>query len=297
MRAAGAIVLGGLLLAGCVAEPPPPDTSPAAWLRAARERHLAGESAAEFARLQGEAAGENRKQQLPDLARLVRSGGDPERRAELLTDTLRECVAIASVRLVNRGESVSATADRLYARELDFRSLVMLAEKEFLDSVVWKTPAAAARERELRQELPARFGATPDRVQLAMPAETPVSSPPEAFRRIYGNDPAALLRFGGAILALPGEFARQYIADPGFRPEGIWLEARRLAALAAAAAVEERLAAAYAAWRRDPSPVNLFRWRKWHYRRRLELSSVPLLRGSAADLRALESLMELQSAF
>ena len=298
MRHVGLTALCGLLLAGCATVAPPP-SGLAHWQSVARQRHLAGESAAEFTRLRDQAAGEGRKQELPDLARLVRGDISPELRARTVTDTLRECVAIASVRLVPLGETVSQVAQRIHGRTLDFQTALALAEKEYLDAIVWKTPAAARRERELQQELYSRFGEQPPpgSYALAMPEMITVSPMPEMIRRHYGNDPAALLRFGGVILAMPGEFARQYAARPDFRPEGIWLEARRLAALAAIAVTERELQTAFDLWRRDPSPANLFRWRNWFYRRELELSAVPLLRGSDADLKALDSLMLLQPSF
>ena len=223
----------------------------------------------------------------------------PELRARIVTDILRECVAIASVRLVPMGETVSQVAQKIYGRTLDFRTALALAEKEKLDATVWKIPTDSLRERELQQELYFRFGELPPpgSYALAMPEPLPVSPMPELIRKHYGDDPAALLRFGGVILAMPGEFARQYAARPDFRPEGIWLEARRLAALAAVSVVESELQRAFELWKRSPSPVSLFRWREWFYRRELELSAVPLLRGSEADLKALDSLMLLQTPF
>ena len=295
----GAILLTAVLLAGCVRTVPEPE-GPEQWVALARRRHLAGESAAEFSRLQAEAGRENRKQGLPDLARLVRGPISPERRAEIVTDTLRECVAIASVRLVDRGDTVTAVARKIHGSELDFRSAMLLAEKEFLDSVVWKTPAQTARDRELRQEMLDRFGAVPPPGKAEFPPPSPpgtATESPVPVVRVYGKDPAALLRFGAFILSLPGEFARQYIADPDYKPEGIWLEARRIAALAALAAAEREYARAYADWRREPSPENLFRCRKWRLRQVRESSAVPLLRGNASDLQALQALMELQEPF
>lgn len=297
MRGGRFIVPIALLLAGCVSGEPEA-SGLSHWRAVARQRLLAGESAAEFTRLRREAAAGNRRQELPDLARLVRTSPG-ERSAVLTADILRECVAVASARLVPNGETVSSVARQLHARTLDCQSAVMLAEKAMLDATLWKDAAARTRETELESELRNRFGVVPppDSYVLPAPEAFPVTPMPDVLRRHYGDDPAAPLRFGAVILALPGELARQLIADPGFNPDGIWLEARRLAALAALHGTETELRRAVEQWRADPSPRNLFRCRRWYFRRELELSAVPLLRGSEADLRALESLMELLPPF
>jgi len=285
-----------MLGAGCTVFNAAAPSTLATWQAVAKERNLAGESVAKLSRCTQLAANERRRHELPDLLKLSKNM-PPQQATGLFLDILRESVAVASMRLLDENDTLLSVATRLSTGELDHLTAVLLAEKDYLDSISWKDADVAARETELHRNLTALLGKIPDSDSyfLAMPEPIRPTPLPEIIRKNYGSDPAALLKFANVILALPAEFARQLIASPDTPVTGVWLEARCHAAMCAVAFSEHFLNLALQAYRRDPSPENLYSWRKWFYRRQQALADVPLIRGSQNDIRSLEALIQLHN--
>lgn len=283
-----------LLISGCAPERSSRRNDLTFWCSAAREKHLAGGSLAEFTRMQEMLAGDKLKHQLPDLIRLLPEM-PPEKAAETAVGILNECVLAVSTVMLPPEVPLSHFSRRIYGRNLDRQSAEMLAEKSLLESTFFQSAAQYTRERELHSELAAHFGSIPPpgTSGLAAVQEIPVSPMPELTGKYFGSDPASLIRLGDLILALPGEFARQLAAAPESGINGIWLEARRLAALSALHIAEKELAAIVSKVKSQNTPENLYRFRRWFYLRENILSSIPLLRGSQRDIEDLESIIQL----
>ncbi len=249
---------------------------------------------AEFTRLQQVVSGGKLKYQLPDMILPVQKM-PPEKAAWTAVNILNECVLAASTLLLPADATVTEAARRVYGQELDRSSAVMLAEKCFLENTVWKTPEQQTRENELHSELFAHFGTVPPpgTSGLAAVRQFPVSPMPDLTAKYFGRTPAALLRLGSLILAMPGEFARQLSVAPDTKIDGVWLETRRLAALSALHIIETHLVRAAAEYSAKSTPENLFAFRRWYYLREKTLSAVPLLRGSTNDTVILESILQL----
>ena len=285
------------LLTGCAVKTAENVRSLSYWRELARERLLAGESTAHFERYQREFTNGQKSLNLPDMVKLVTSESG-EKAAELSLSVLHDCMLSASVLLIPEGVSRSEYAQDLFGRQLDWRSALILSEKVLSDSDPWKDPAASEREYELHSEITLHFGKIPGSpVMLEEPQPVNVSPMPDEIRDIYGKEPVSLLKLGAVILALPGEFAKQLILTPGSNINGIWLEAQRTAVLAALHISERELAAAWHAFCKERSARNVFRYRKWFYRREMFISSMPMMRGTADDFKAWKSMLLLQNHF
>lgn len=293
-RAAAAAVAAVMLISGCATTTDIQRNELSFWRSAARQNHLAGGSLAEFTRLYDTVAGDKLKHQLPDLLRMIESM-PPEKAAESAVNILNECILAASTWLLPQEAEISLVSRQMYGRTLDWQSAAMLAEKDFLENIIWKTPAQYARENDLNHELAAFFGTVPPPgcAGLAAVQELPVSPMPELTAKYFGRDPAALLHLGSLLLAMPGEFARQLAAAPETKFDGVWREMVRVAALSALHITEKELAGAAAAYKNGETPANLYNFRRWYYLRENILSTVPIMRGSPDDINSVESMFQL----
>lgn len=256
--------------------------------RIAVKRDLDGDTAQRLSELARRSVRDEKRHGLSDMAGFVmhapaEAGGETARR--MLWDGASLCAAM-----------FSADPDReirdLCRGELECRTAQLVAEREFLDRIIWKTPEQTRREKELRSESLQLFGPVPEEaisgVELAFPPETEGDDPPG------GADALKALKLAGALLLIPDEIKRLKLADPAFSAQGIVLEVVRMAAEKALAIDESQLREAEKRWRLDPTEENLFRWRRWFYIRELDASRMPEKRGSEEDRRFVESMVLLR---
>lgn len=287
-----------LLICGCVTAIIQQDTlvpSLETWQVQALERNLAGETAAALSQLARQSTRGSRREELPDLARFVREN-PPEQGTILSRKMLWECMELCNTQFSPAPEKMIR---EFREGELRCRTALLIAEKQFLDQVIWKTPKQQQRSSEVDSELSQLCGNMPfselSAIKLVMPQETADFTANAAIP--VSQDPAEALQIAGVICLLPVEIRRQMLADPEFSPEGILKEVQFLASSYALLLDLKYLNAALAAYKKEPSAENLWLFRKWYYRAQLDNSRRPAERGTAKDRQFINSMLLLQESF
>ncbi len=287
-----------VLIAGCnVTTSAKNDILPplARWQELAVARHLDGESAEALKHLAQEKYRAALRQKLPDLAVFVRDNRSAKA-YELSIDILWECVEAGNILFV---DDPLLFVRQMKSGTIRCRTASLIAEKQFLDTVVWKTPAQQQRSAEVDSELSYLCGGIPygelSQIPLASPEEMKKFSAPSAVP--VSEDPAEILQIAGVFCLIPPEIQRQKLADPYFRSGGIGFEVMYMAATYALYADFQQLRAAQAAYEKNPTAENLWLWRKWFYRAELDKSRIPIYRGSDKDKQFLNSMLLLQEGF
>lgn len=258
-------------------------------------RNLDGETASALEKLASAALQSSRWKNLPDLAAFVRESpmgkGD-----ELCRNILWECNEACNVQFT---PDPASFVKKWRAGELRCRLALALAEKQFLDSVAWKTPLQQQREDELQSELLQLAGDIPESrlssVKLAFPGEMPEF--PAGLLLPVSEDPAEALQIAGVICLLPEEIRRQQLADAGF-PIGAILDEITFTAGSYILHLDKKhLHSAIDRYHKEPSAENLWLYRKWFYRTELDISRMPQKKRdrNAADFIA--SMLLLQESF
>jgi hypothetical protein len=287
-----------MLIAGChLTESAKSDILPPLykWQQAAEDRHLDGESADALKHLAQEKYRAALRQKLPDLAVFVREKRSEEA-YELSVDILWECVEASNILFV---DDPAVFIRRMRRGTIRCRAASLIAEKQFLDTVVWKSAAQQERSLEVDSELSQLCGGIPygelAQIILATPEEMKKFSAETALP--VSEDPAEILQIAGVFCLIPPEIQRQKLADPYFRSGGIGFEVMYMAATYALYIDCHQLRSAQLAYEKNPTAENLWRWRKWFYRAELDKSRIPVYRGSDKDKQFLNSMLLLQESF
>jgi hypothetical protein len=268
----------------------------AKWQRNALTRNLPGETAIMLSDIAAQVRfGQKSHLALPDLAAFIREappGRGDEISREKLWESMISCIGRFS-------ENPEKDIQEFCAGELRCRTALLLAEKQYLYQILWKTPAQQQREQQLDGELYQFFGrfseADLGNVPLIYPSAE-AEFPPVGFK-LHDSDPAAILQVSGVIYRIPGEIQRQSAADLRFIPAGIITETTYLAANCAMLISSRRLAEAKEKYLKDPTPENLWQYRKWYYRMQLDHSRLPAVRGSDPDREFVNAMLLLQESF
>lgn len=291
----GIFFAGVLLFSGCFSAEKTPVTALQSLEKRVLERHLAGNSAADLSRLARTTRQATSWSKLPDLAAFARQ--DSGDRKDLLSrEILWESAAFCVVQF---SPDPAAFIRQWNAGKLRCQLMQLLSEKQFLDSVAWKTPSQQSRELEIHSELQQLTGDLPEeelsRIKLATPEILPKTPLPVPVP--MSEDPAEALQIAGAIYLLPDEIRRQKLADPEFATDGIMLEVLANAGSYAVYAGEKHLALNLESYRKEPSAERLWHWRKWYYFLELDRSRLPEKRGGSKDQHFIQSMLLLQSGF
>lgn len=254
--------------------------------RIAHERNLSGDASQRLSALARHSVRDDRRLGSADMVRFIRRTS-PEAGGEYARHMLWESALLCAAAFADDPEALT----REFCRgEIDCRAAEIIAEKQFLDTVVWKDAPMRRREREVGSELRQLFGETSaDEIAaaaLAQPAG-PAGDPPAA-------DPVRALKLASALLRIPDEIRRQRISDPDFPTDGVIGEVIRAARAEALAIDDANLHDALAAYLRTPDGANLLRWRRWHYRRQLDSARLPHPRGTERDRQFVEAMVLLQ---
>ena len=280
---------------GCLFREKPEPVTVDTLMQTVAERHLTGETAAELSRLARSSRQATGWSKLPDLAEFVRNDTG-ERKYILSREILWESILFATVQFHNDPEKFVRTWN---SGELRCRLLTLLAEREFLRSIVWKTPAQQTRENELFSELQQLTGSIPEETLASIPLAMP-----EDWKKIdlpldipVGKDPAEPLQAAGVFYLLPEEIRRQQLADPELQTKGILQYAQMAAACYTLDILQKRLEEASAAYKKEPGAENLWLFRKWYYMYQLDIARLPENPGVEKDLQFIESMLLLQAGF
>lgn len=285
-----------LLLCGCFFHQETPGITLDAVCQSALERNLDGESSAALNRLARSSRQATNWSKLPDLAAFVRSDTG-ERKDVLSRNILWESAEFCVVQFV---PEPAKFIRKWYAGELTCRVMTVLAEKKFLEKVVWKTPEQQIRENEIHSELSNLIGSVSEEqlalLELPMPPAEEQKFPIPAPVPV-SEDPAEALQAAGVIYLLPEEIRRQQLADESMPLEGILNEVLITAGSYALYISQQQLRKAAADYRKSPTDENLWQWRKWYFRVKLDLFRLPDKRGSAKDQQFIQSMLLLQAGF
>ncbi len=265
------------------------------WQSAAVSRHLEGETADALSNLSQAKYRGALHQKLPDLAAFVREN-PAEKAWEVSIEMLWQCVESCNILFVH---DPAQFIRNMRSGTLRFRTASLIAEKQFLDSVVWKSAGQQQRAMEVDSELSQLCGNIPygelAHITLAAPEEMKNFSAVTAVP--VSEDPAEALQIAGVFCLMPAEIQRQKLADPHFRVDGIGYEVLFIAASYALNIDCRQLQQAQAAYEKNPTAENLWKWRKWFYRAKLDESRLPVYRGSDKDRQFLNSMLLLQESF
>lgn len=292
------VLLGAIILfCGCQSvDTPPAATQLETWQHEALNRNLDGETAISLQNLARKTASRTHRQDLPDLARYVRENNN-ENSAELICDILWESVEYCNVQFVR---DPALLIRNFRHSQILCRTALLIAEKQYLDTIIWKTPEQKTREREVSSELSSLCGGLPagdiPRIQLALPGD-PLPQLPANLTSPVSEDPAEALQFAGTIYRLPDEIRRQKLADENFYPDCLLGEVTHMAASYALHISFPCLRTARQRALNNPSPENLWLYRKWYYRVLMDISRLPRVRGEAKDRQFLNSMLLLQEGF
>ncbi|MBR7121381.1 MAG: hypothetical protein IKC94_03975 [Lentisphaeria bacterium] len=289
----GAVVL----FCGChIADVPPETSQLAVWQQEALERNLDGECAVALQNLARSAARRSHRQDLSDVARFVRENNSDDS-AELVRKLLWESVEYCNVQFVR---DPALLIRRFRRSEINCRTALLIAERQYLDQIIWKTPAQKVRDRELRSELSSLCGGLPAgdlaRIKLVMP-DAPLPELPAGLTSPVTEDPAEALQFAAVIYKLPDEIRRQKMADANFYPDCLLNEVIHMAASYALHISFNRLRAAREQALAEPVAENIRRFRQWYFRVQMDIDRLPVIRGEAGDRQFLNSMLLLQDGF
>jgi hypothetical protein len=259
------------------------------------DRHLEGETVADLQNFAQRSRQATRWSKLPDMAAFIRS--DKSDRKDLVSrEILWESVVFCRVQFI---PEPAEFIRKWKAGELHCRLMLLLAEREFLQSVVWKTPEQQSREKELYSELLQLTGNVDTEkfasIPLAMPKVWKRTPVPLALP--VSQDPAEALQAAGVFYLLPEEIRRQQLASPDMPLDGILLEMQLAAASYVLYLVQNQLEAAQKACVKELTAENLWRFRKWYYRYRLDVARLPQKRAEQKDRDFIQSMLLLQPAF
>ena len=262
----------------------------------ALDRNLDGDAAAALNRLAHSSRKATKWSKLPDLADFVRNDTG-ERKDVLSREILWESAEFCVVQFT---PDPAGFIRNWYAGELKYRVLAVLAEKKFLEKLVWKSREQQIRESEIHSELQHLIGSVPDEILASLelplpPAETkpfpiPVPVP-------VSEDPAEALQAAGDRSRLPEEIRRQQLSDNSMPLEGVMREVLATAGSYALYLSQQQLDKAAAACRKALTEENLWQWRKWYFRVELDRSRLPAERGSSKDQQFIQSMLLLQANF
>ncbi len=293
------LILPAILLffCGCRSTDTPPETCRLeVWQNEALKRNLDGETAVALRNLARSTAGRTHRMDLPDLARYIRENNN-ENSAGLIRDLLWESVEYCNVQFVRDPDYFIRNFRR---SQILCRTALLLAEKQYLDQIIWKTPAQKEREREVASELSSLCGGLPSGdipdIRLVL-VEDRLPFLPDSLTAPVSEDPAEALQFASAIYRLPDEIRRQKMADENFYPDCLLEEVIHMAASYSLHISMPYLQTARQNAMQDPTPENIWRYRKWYYRVQMDLSRLPSVRGEAKDRQFLNSMLLLQEGF
>ena len=266
------------------------------WQSEALNRNLNGETVIALQNLARNTARRNHRMDLPDLARYIRENNN-ENSAELIRDLLWESVEYCNVQFVRDPDYFIRNCRR---SQILCRTALLIAEKQYLDQIIWQTPAQKARDREVTSELSSLCGGLPSgdipKIRLILPDDE-LSVLPDTLSLPVSEDPAEALQFAHAVYSLPDEIRRQKMADENFYPDCLLEEVVHLAASYSLYISMPYLQAARQDALQKPTPENIWRYRKWYYRVQMDLSRLPSVRGEAKDRQFLNSMLLLQEGF
>lgn len=282
------------LVTGCRHEALPVTDPLHRWQETAVSRHLAGEVATALTTAVQHTQNSSRHHEYPDLARFIRKA-PAEKANELSRELLWESMELCNVQFV---PDPAAMLEKLRAGELRCLAALLIAEKQYLDQIVWKTPEQETRYRELQSELTRLFGSLPfgeiDSIKLVSPGTMPDFS---AATAMLTQDPAETLQIAGVISALPDELRRQQFADRQFPLEEVLKEIEYLAAGYALQLDRMMLLEIQRSWQQSPSAEKVLQYRRWYYRAILDISRVPESRGKKEAQQFINSMLLLQESF
>lgn len=295
MKSCAVLLILLTLLTGCRDIPQPAGKTLADWQNAALSRHLAGETATALTAAAKQVKENSRHHEYPDLARFIRET-TPEKGSELSREMLWKSFELCNVQFSGDPETMIR---EMRAGELRSHAAILIAEKQYLDQIVWKSPAEEERNRELHSELSRLFGSLPfgelANIKLAAPG-TPLPDLSGASRNLT-QDPAEALQIAGVISLMPDEIRRQQIANPQFKVEGVLNEIQFLAASYALQLDRTSLLKIRNEYKNSPSEEKLLQYRKWYYRTLLDISRIPAKRGTKEDQQFINSMLLLQDSF
>lgn len=285
-----------LFLTGCFIHDETPVITLDVVCQKALDRNLNGDSSAALNRLARSSRQATKWSKLPDLAAFVRSDTG-ERKDVLSREILWESAEFCVVQFT---PDPAGFIRNWYAGELKYRVMAVLAEKKFLENLVWKSREQQNRESEIHSELQHLIGSMPDETIASL--ELPM---PPAEEKIFpipvpvpvSEDPAEALQAAGVIYLLPEEIRRQQLSDNSMPLEGVMREVLVTAGSYALYLSQQQLSKAAAAYRKAPTEENLWQWRKWYFRVELDRSRIPAERGSAKDQQFIQSMLLLQANF
>ena len=255
------------------------------------QRHLSGEVTARLSGYADRGGRASQWAQLPDLARFVRNAG-PERGAEVCREMLWECMLACNVQFSSDPEEL---VREFCAGQLRCRTEMLLAEKQYLYPIVWKTPQEQQRSGEVERETEQLFGG----ISALEAGKIVLSSPQKAvFSPVaVSEDPAESLKIAGVFCLMPDEIRRQLPSGSEFDLPGVLREIQVTAARYAIEISGKQLNEAVNRYRNDPSPVNLLRCRKWSALHALDVSRMPSAGGSERARQFVNSMLLLQEGF
>ena len=284
-----------LFFCGCFLQKHPAALTETGLTQTVLERHLEAETVFSLQSFAQKSRRATRWSKLPDLAAFIRS--DNSDRKDIITrEILWESVVFCAVQFLPQPAEFIR---KWQAGELHCRLMLLLAEREYLQSVVWKTPEQNSVEKELFSELMQLTGLSDHEkfssVPLAMPDVWKRTPLPLALP--VSQAPAEALQAAGVFYLLPEEIRRQQLAAPNMPLEGILLEMQTAAASYVLFLVQNQLEAAQDACAKELSAENLWRFRKWYYRYLLDISRMPQTRGGKKDTDFIQSMLLLQPGF
>ncbi|MBE6377802.1 MAG: hypothetical protein E7051_03165 [Lentisphaerae bacterium] len=284
-----------IFLCGCFLREKPAAVTQECLLKSVLDRHLEGETASALQHFARRSRQATRWSKLPDMAAFVRS--DTGSRKDIISrEILWESVVFCTVQFIPEPETFIR---KWNAGELRCRLMLLLSEREFLQSVIWKTAEQQSREKELYIEILQLAGSADDEVLASVPLVSPQvwERTPLPLALPVSQDPAEALQAAGVFYLMPEEIRRQQLSTPDMPLDGILLEMQSAAATYVLYLVQNQLEAAQKAYIKAPTPENLWNFRQWYYRYQLDISRLPQTRGREKDREFIQSMLLLQPGF